>query len=83
MKSFDEQLTQSTTDFYHNGEQERLELLRSKLEEVHQQAVARLKLYMEEQYAVRETELQRNFMSEVSTLKQQHMEQVNSVMSVP
>jgi hypothetical protein len=83
LKSFDEQLTQSTTDFYHNGEQERLELLRSKLEEVHQQAVARLKLYMEEQYAVRETELQRNFMSEVSTLKQQHMEQVNSVMSVP
>jgi hypothetical protein len=83
LKSFDDQLTQSTTDCYHNGEQERLELLRSKLEEVHQQAVARLKLYMEEQFAVRETGLQRNFMSEVSTLKQQHMEQVISVMSVP
>jgi len=57
-------------------------LLRSELEEVHQQAVARLKLYMEEQFAVREMELQKNFMSEVCTLQQQHKEQVNVAMSV-
>lgn len=58
-------------------------MLRSQLEEIHQQAVARLKLYMEEQFAIRETELQKNFLSEVSTLQQQHKEQVNAAMSVP
>lgn len=57
--------------------------MRSQLEEVHKQAVARLKLYLEEQFTIRETELQKNFMSEVHTLKQQHTEQVNAAMSVP
>jgi hypothetical protein len=37
---------------------------------------------MEEQFAVREMELQKNFMSEVCTLQQQHKEQVNVAMSV-
>ncbi|XP_033609685.1 A-kinase anchor protein 9 isoform X6 [Cryptotermes secundus] len=66
----------SATESNQNGEWERLEMFRSKLEEVHQQAVTRLKLYMEEQFAVRETELQKNYASEVFTLQQQHKEQL-------
>lgn len=73
----------SATKSNQNGEWERLEMFRSKLEEVHQQAVTRLKLYMEEQFAVRETELQKNYASEVFTLQQQHKEQVHVAMSVP
>lgn len=75
--------TPSATESSQNDEQERLEMFRSKLEEVHQQAVARLKLYMEEQFAVRETELQKNYASEVFTLQQQHKEQVHVAMSLP
>jgi hypothetical protein len=59
-----------------------LELFRSQLEEVHRQAVGRLKLHMEEQFAMREMELQKNFASEVFILQQQHKEQVNTTMSV-
>lgn len=73
----------SATESNQNGEWERLEMFRSKLEEVHQQAVTRFKLYMEEQFAVRETELQKNYASEVFTLQQQHKEQVHVAMSVP
>jgi hypothetical protein len=75
--------TYSTTESYQNGERERLEMFRSKLEEVHQQAVARLKRYMEEQFAVRETELQKDYTSEVLALRQQHKEQVNVAMTLP
>ncbi|XP_069680061.1 A-kinase anchor protein 9-like isoform X4 [Periplaneta americana] len=56
--------------------QERLELLRSQLEEAHQHSVARLKLHLQEQFAVREADLQKNFSSEVCVLKQQHKEQI-------
>ncbi|KDR21313.1 hypothetical protein L798_04247 [Zootermopsis nevadensis] len=83
LEGFDQQSDQSTVESDNTGEQERLELMRSQLEEVHKQAVARLKLYLEEQFTIRETELQKNFMSEVHTLKQQHTEQVNAAMSVP
>jgi hypothetical protein len=75
--------THSTTDSNQNDEQERLEVFRSKLEEVHQEAVAHLKLYMEEQFAIREAELQNNYASEVFRLQQQHKEQVHVAMSLP
>jgi hypothetical protein len=78
LKGLDQQSAQGATESSQNGEQKRLELFRSQLEEVHQQAVGRLKLHMEEQFAVREMELQKNFASEVSTLQQQHKEQVNT-----
>jgi hypothetical protein len=58
-------------------------MFRTKLEEVHQQAVTRLKRYMEEQFAVRETELQKNYTSEVLILQQHHKEQVNVAMTLP
>jgi hypothetical protein len=83
LKGLDQHLTNSATESNKNDEQERLEMFRSKLEEVHQQAVARLKIYMEEQFAVREMELQNNYASEVFTLQQQHKEQVNVAMSLP
>jgi hypothetical protein len=83
LRGLDQQSTHSATESNQNGEQERLELFRSKLEEVHQQAVARLKLYMEEQFAVRETEQRKKYTSEVFKLQQQHKEQVNVAMSLP
>jgi hypothetical protein len=83
LKGLDQHSTNSATESNQNDAQERLEMFRSKLEEVHQQAVVRLKLYMEEQFAVRETELQKNYSSEVFTLQQQHKEQVNVAMSLP
>lgn len=76
-----QQSTQDATESIQNDEQKRLELFRSQLEEVHQQAVGRLKRHVDEQFAMREMELQKSFTLEVSTLQQQHTEQVNT--SVP
>jgi len=75
--------THDATESIQNDEQRRLELFRSQLEEVHQQAVGRLKRHVEEQFSVREMELQKSFALEVSTLQQQHMEQVNTTVSLP
>jgi hypothetical protein len=78
-----QQSTQDATESIQNDEQKRLELFRSQLEEVHQQAVGRLKRHVEEQFVMREMELQKSFALEVSTLHQQHMEQVNTTVSLP
>jgi hypothetical protein len=78
-----QQSTQDATENIPNDEQKRLELFRSQLEEVHQQAVGRLKRHVEEQFAVREMELQKSFALEMSTLQQQHTEQVNMTVSLP
>jgi hypothetical protein len=74
--------TDSAAESNQNGERERLEMFRTKLEEIHQQTIARFKRYMEEEFAVRETELQKNYTSEVLTLQQQHKEQVNDAMTL-
>jgi hypothetical protein len=78
-----QQSTQDATENISNEEQKRLDLLRSQLEEVHQQAVGRLKRHVEEQFTIREMELQKSFALEVSTLQQQHTEQVNTTVSLP
>jgi hypothetical protein len=78
-----QQSTQDATERIQNVEQKKLELFRSQLEEVHQQAVGRLKRQVEEQFAVREMELQKSFALEVSTLQQQHTEQVITTVSLP
>lgn len=78
-----QQSAQDATESIQNDEQKRLELFRSQLEEVHQQAVGRLKHHVKEQFAMREMELQKSFALEVSTLQQQHTEQVNTTVSLP
>lgn len=83
MQGLDQQSTQDATDSSQNDEQKRLEVFRSQLEEVHQQAVGRLKRHVEEQFAMREMELQKSFASDVSTLQQQHKEQVNMTVYLP
>lgn len=77
-----QQSTQDATESIKNDEQKGLELFHSQLEEVHQQAVGRLKRHMEEQFTMREMELQKSFALEVSTLQQQHTEQVNTTVSL-
>ncbi|PSN48349.1 hypothetical protein C0J52_08074 [Blattella germanica] len=84
MKTFDQEAKKCTKESENENteSEQRLELWRSQVDEIHQQAVARLKHHLGEQFSAKEAELKRNFSAEVATLEQQHKEQQKEIYSV-
>ena len=74
VKKLDEHLT---TEVGEVSQEQRLEAVCMQLDELHLQAMARLRHHLEEQFTTREMELQRNLTAEIATLKQLHKEQVS------
>ena len=74
VKTLEQHVTAETGDMTH---EQRLETLRIQLDELHLQAMSRLKIHLEKQFAARELELQRNLTAEIEALKEHHREQVS------
>ena len=79
VKTLDEHHGTESSEVNH---EQRLEALRQQLDELHLQAVARLRHHLEEQFTAREMELQRNLTQEIATLKQLHKAQVSKFTKV-
>ncbi|KAJ9593813.1 hypothetical protein L9F63_027547, partial [Diploptera punctata] len=59
--------------------EQRLELLRTQLDELHLQAVTRLRHHLEQQFSTREAEIQHKLSVEISTLKNEHSQQLEEM----
>lgn len=59
-----------------SASEEKLEEMREALDAVHAAAVAKLKLHLNEEFALREAELSEDFAVQQAEIQQKHVEQV-------
>ncbi|CAG2053330.1 unnamed protein product [Timema podura] len=61
------------------SDQERLDELRSQLEQTHEEAVTRLKKHLSGHFTLREAELQKQFSGQLSAVRRQHADQLEAL----